>query len=261
MENPLTAAAAEQLLTGLPGFAGALIEARLSDGPTNASFRALRGNRRYVLRLDKPAAVELGLDRYAEQAVSETVAAAGIGPETVLADPERGVFLRRFLEGRSWRRPDLDEPEHLHRLAEVLGILHSLPPAGNAFEPAAAARRYADRLGSPQALALSKVVTDRQRQIGIHSPPARLCHNDLVCQNVVAGEKLWLIDWEYAGIGDPFFDLAVVIQHHGLTEDRASNFFTAYLGRKAGSGEKTRLGLQRQLYQALLQLWQLRTER
>ena len=68
-----------------------------------------------------------------------------------------------------------------------------------------------------------------------------------------------LIDWEYAGVGDPFFDLAVIVQHHGLDNPLARCLLENYLGRRASSGEAEHLSQQCDFYQCLLELWNLRT--
>jgi thiamine kinase-like enzyme len=87
-----------------------------------------------------------------------------------------------------------------------------------------------------------------------------LCHNDLVCENVVLaqGQGMLLIDWEYAGIGDPYFDLAVVVRHHELGEALAEYFHEAYLQREATERETGRLSRQCAFYACLLELWNLR---
>ena len=87
-----------------------------------------------------------------------------------------------------------------------------------------------------------------------------MCHNDLVAENMIdtPGRGLLLIDWEYAGMGDPFFDLAVVVRHHDLAQDLAKEFFEAYLQRAPSEAETERFGLQCDLYAALLDLWNLR---
>jgi thiamine kinase len=57
-----------------------------------------------------------------------------------------------------------------------------------------------------------------------------LCHNDVHHLNVVDDGRLWLIDWEYAGIGDPYFDLASVCSYHGFGEELRVALLRAYLG-------------------------------
>jgi thiamine kinase len=75
---------------------------------------------------------------------------------------------------------------------------------------------------------------------------------------VEGSEGLKLIDWEYAGLGDPWFDLALVIEHHGLSEQLESGFVQAYLRRPPRAAELQRLAGWRRFYAALLSLWQLR---
>ena len=58
-----------------------------------------------------------------------------------------------------------------------------------------------------------------------------LCHNDPVAQNIVRGPELRLIDWEFAAPGDPLFDLAVIVGHHGLGTEQARVLLAAARGR------------------------------
>ncbi|MFO0952449.1 MAG: phosphotransferase [Isosphaeraceae bacterium] len=59
-----------------------------------------------------------------------------------------------------------------------------------------------------------------------------LCHNDLLPSNVLDdGERVWLVDWEYAGIGHPLFDLAGISANCALTPDAEAEFLLAYRGR------------------------------
>jgi thiamine kinase-like enzyme len=246
----------DQALEAIPGFSGAKIFSQLSDGPTNASYRVEQGGEQYVLRLDKPQAASLGLDRANEKRVCEVVAAAGLAPPPLYFDPAAGICLRRFISGRSWHRSDLLMPGNLQRLAGVLQKLHSLPPAGNVFEPAVAARRYATQIGTAAAAAIAGRAQEIAAEIKTYSTAGCLCHNDLVCQNMLEGERLILIDWEYAGIGDPFFDLAVVVRHHGLDRSSASVLLEAWLGQPATERATRHLSLQCDFYSCLLQLWE-----
>ncbi|MEJ2383752.1 MAG: phosphotransferase, partial [Xanthomonadales bacterium] len=124
---------ARAVLAGIPGFEAAVVRAVLSDGPTNASYRVERGGAEFVLRVDKPAATELGLDRVAEQRVLEALTAAGWIEAPLYSNTADGVLLRRFVPGRTWTRADMTRPDSLARLAVRLRDLHALPPAGRRF--------------------------------------------------------------------------------------------------------------------------------
>lgn len=246
----------QTILASVPGFAEAEVVEQLADGPTNLSLRVEQGGQPYVLRVDKPEAARLGLNREAELSVIEAIANAGLGTAPVHFDADEGIYLRPHHAGRTWTRADLLNEDNLERLAALLRELHALPPAGSAFKPLLAAGRYARQLGTTEAGNLFGQVASAYALIE-PGPPA-LCHNDLVCQNILQGEKLSLIDWEYAGMGDPFFDLATVVQHHELEENPSRHLLAAYLQHQPGEKDLERLAKQRRFYAALLELWTLR---
>ncbi len=66
---------------------------------------------------------------------------------------------------------------------------------------------------------------------GAYTP--RPCHNDLLAANFIRGERLWIVDWEYAGMGDPAFDLANFAVNNGLDELGDRTLLDAYGGGDA----------------------------
>jgi aminoglycoside phosphotransferase (APT) family kinase protein len=240
----------------IPGLAGARVVSQLADGVASASWLVESGGERFVLRVDKPEAETLGLDRRAERDIQAAVARAGLTSAPLFHDLERGVSLRRHAPGRAWSAADLQHARNLERLGRSLRDLHALPPAGARFEPGAAARRYARQIASPEA----QRIADEANQLlaALRFEPWRecLCHNDLVADNIVDdGEQLLLIDWEYAGIGDQWFDLAVIVQHHELAPELQGILLHAYLGRAATDAESARLQAWCRFYRLLLELW------
>ena len=129
---------------------------------------------------------------------------------------------------------------------------------GDSFDAAAAAQRYVATIAPAidsadrELLGLCMEIADGQ------SLPISLCccHNDLVAANVIAGteSKPMLLDWEYACDNDPAFDLAVVIEHHGLRDDLAAHLLGTYCDGQDMIPPQ-RLAAQRRLYLALLWLW------
>jgi len=249
---------ASRALGAIPGMGGAKLLGRLSNGPTGTSFQAELNGELYVLRLDKPGAASLGLNRRNEYRVARRVADAGLAPEPTYADPGNGIYLRRFLPGRSWTVSDLRNTRNLERLAGLLDKLHGLTPEGDPYDPLAAARRYSVQIDSDESRTVLAQAERLMRNIGEDGSRQALCHNDLVCQNILEREPLTLIDWEYAGVGDPYFDLAVVVQHHELDAGLAIGFLDSYLGRRSESAEQEHLFMQCEFYACLLKLWNLR---
>jgi thiamine kinase len=247
---------ARALLAAIPGFSDARISERLPGGVASRSYRVERGEEYFVLRVDTPQARRLGLDRRSEQEVCEAIAKAGLGPSPLFSDADHGVCLRRFLPGRAWTPADLLRAENLQRLAGLLRRLHAVPSAGKAFDPLAHAVLYANQIATPKARDMLAAV-QRAHALIEPSVPA-LCHNDLLAQNVLESDTLMLIDWEFAGMGDAYFDLAVVTGHHELPELLVDEFLRAYLARPAVNADRQRLQRQQEFYRSLLELWTAR---
>ncbi len=249
---------AGEALRSITGFSTARIIEPLSDGPSNSSYRVRRGGEDFVLRLDKPATTELGLDRATEKQVCDTVAAAGLAPAPVWFDLERGLYLRHFQSGATWSVDQMHDKANLERLAGVFRQVHRLPAPAKQFEPAAAASRYARQLGGAEAQRLSQHAGQLWQELQGTRQPDCLSHNDPVHSNILESSRLMLIDWEYAAAGDAWFDLAVVVQHHDLQQPLRDHFLQCYLQRGLRAEDRQRLRLMADFYQLLLQLWKLR---
>ena len=189
------------------------------------TWRVAMGGKFAVLRQDEPGAARLGLNRLAEPAVLKAAAAAGLGPACLWADPARGLLLTDWLPGRAWTPADLQEPANLRRAAGLLRRLHATPLAGPVVDLAAAMDRYA------------RAATGATGATGVPGVPSEtgvcFCHNDPTPGNFIespAGE-LRLIDWEYAGLCHPGFDLAGLALGAGLSREQVTVLLTTYRGR------------------------------
>lgn len=249
----------ESALATIPGFSNARIGIQLADGPTNRTVLLDNFEHKYVLRVDKPLVEELHMDRHGEEEVSRMVASAGLAPEVVYYDHERGISLRSFVPGTNVLESDLHKPAFLKRLAVIFRKLHDLPNVAADFDPQAAIEGYASYLDTANARSLAEKGEELLRQTRQVQDRTCLCHNDALNHNILEPEKkIMLIDWEFAGMGDPYFDLAVIIQHHQLGEKMGGVFLNAYLKRKPEPAELDRLKINCEFYAVLLELWKLR---
>ncbi|MDX1459902.1 MAG: phosphotransferase [Xanthomonadales bacterium] len=247
-----------EALARIPGFAGAEPGIVLSDGVTSLTILVQHLQRRYVLRIDKPAAAELGLDRRAEEEILRLVAAGGLSPEPVYFNDRDGLFMRAFTPGTNWAFSELHNKKSLKRLAGVLRTLHTLPAVKRQFDPLAAVDRYAQQSGTDEAWRLASEALAMHSEI---PEPGQLClcHNDLVHHNILDHDGISLIDWEFAGMGDPMFDIAVLAEHHRIPDRLVDWLLRHYFERPATEAEKEHLLLQRAFYTKLEALWYLRT--
>ena len=125
----------KHLLDGIKQLRGADILEKLAGGPASDSWLLAAGDERFVARLDKPLARLFGLNRRAELEVLHSVSAAGIGPQVISADPDKGVLVTAYFPGNTWSLGDMHDPVKLGKLARTLRQLHSLPPRGPVFAP------------------------------------------------------------------------------------------------------------------------------
>lgn len=233
------------------------IGAMLAATPVSTTYRVTVDGRQAVLRVDGPGAAQLGLDRAAEVAVLGAVAAAGLGPACLASDLAAGTLLTTWLPGRPLTGADLRDPAHLVRAADLLSGLHALPATGPVLDLPVAVDRYA-RLAGAGAAELAEATRAALRDCRADGRETTcLCHNDPTPGNFIAGEdgRLWLIDWEYAALGDPAFDLAGLAE--GAALDRAADdvLLAAYFRRPATAPERGLHRRWRRLAGLLAALW------
>lgn len=214
---------------------------RIEGGLSNRAWRVDAGGEAWFVRLGHPGATQLGIDRASECVLLRAVSAAGLAPELVACEPEAGLLVTRFVHGRAWQAPDVAVQANLRRVAAQVRRLHSLPvPAGVAEVSYA---RQAQRLaaGPPEPTADERYLHARAGRafalIDGRRRPQALCHHDLHHLNLLDDGRLWLVDWEYGGRGDPLFDVAGFLALHELGPAQTAIFLEAYAGLAPADAE------------------------
>jgi thiamine kinase-like enzyme len=83
---------------------------------------------------------------------------------------------------------------------------------------------------APELKALLAAAAELQAAVG--PIDVAFCHNDLLAANFIdAGERLWLIDWDYAGFNSPLFDLANLCSNSDVAEADEAWLLEAYFER------------------------------
>ena len=243
-----------RVLHRVPELAGtALALTPLSGGITNRNFlvRVAGRDDRYVLRLAGNDTHLLGISREVEHAATVAAAGVGVGPEVTAFIRPEGYLLTRFIDGSPIPEGAAREPATLERVARSLRRIHDGPPIPGVFVPlriVEAYRALAAARGVPIPREYDRAASVARRiEFACLADPVELrpCHNDLLSANFIDdGERIRIVDWEYAGMGDPYFDLGNFSVNHGLTPEDDERLLAAYAGAVEPS-RLARLGLMR----------------
>lgn len=196
-----------------------------AQGYSNQSYLLTTDKERYFLRLFDPSSINRG----SEYQIQQLAHSVGIAPKPVAVDIDQGIMLSAFVQGTHTQTLT---PPQLAQLAQTLLRLHTLPPEG------ASTTFQVD----------TAIIQDFAYE------PA-LCHNDLNPHNI-----LWkhhtpiLIDWEYAGINDRYFDLAAVINEFGLKDTEKQRLLHLYCKESDGCNQE-KLDAYIRLYRDVCAQW------
>jgi thiamine kinase-like enzyme len=227
----------EDRIAALPCWNGAIEVSVLKGGLSNESFLVSDASGRHVVRFGTDYPFHQ-VDRARELMTARAAHEAGFAPKVEYAEP--GVMVSAFLDAKTFSANDVVTERE--RIAFMLRRFHKEMPrhvtgAGFMFWPFHVVRDYARTLeagGSRMIPELARYLVLAEELEAAQTPlPIVFAHNDLLPSNILDdGEKLWLIDFEYAGFSTAMFDLAGATSNAGLTPDQSEEFLTAYFGNR-----------------------------
>jgi thiamine kinase-like enzyme len=206
----------------------------LSGGITNHNFRVDVDGLSFVLRMGGADTNLLGIDRHIERAASERASEVGVGPQVERFVEPEGWLVTWFIEGRPISIEDVRRPETIRRIAAALRKFHGSAPIPGRFDAHAIVeeyRREAEERGVeiPTAYGAAHDVSERIRAAR-GSQDLVPCHNDLLNANFLDDGEIRILDWEYAGMGDRYFDLANLSVNHEFGSREDGVLLEAYFG-------------------------------
>lgn len=212
----------------------------LSGGLTNLNLKVSTPAGVCVARINRRDPALLGIDRAEESFNTRAAELAGVGAPYVDFRPDLGVLVIGFIEGRTFTDDDLRTPGQLGRFAQACRQLHAGPRFINDFDMftrQALYLRTCRERGFPIPDDYEAYEADFRRiqtALAINPVETVPCNNDLLAGNIVDdGQRLWLIDYEYSGNNDPFFELGNSWTECQLDDEHLAELVTAYVGHEA----------------------------
>ena len=230
---------ADKRIAALPCWQGKIAIEPLSGGMTNLNYKVSDASGAYVVRLGEDDALHL-ISRSNEVASCIAAHRAGVSPELIHHEP--GVLVVAFIDGKVFDEADVRIERNLSRIVNLLRRLHHEVPGhfgGIAvmFWVFQVLRHYHNLLeqgGSAhnkRLPELQRIAADLENAVG----PVEIVfgHNDLLPANFIDdGERIWLIDFDYAGFNSPLFDLSNLASNNELDETRERAMLAAYVARE-----------------------------
>jgi thiamine kinase-like enzyme len=207
----------------------------LPGGITNANYFIDLGDEQVVVRLSGEHTDLLGIDRRHERSANDLASSVGVAPEVLLFLEDEDVLVTRFLPGRPIPPEELRCEPMLSAVASTLRRLHGAGLIDTVFDPFAIVRTYhktASERGVKEPFDFDAAMSVLEEISAVRPFRATaFCHNDFLNGNFIFDGEVRVVDWEYAGMGDPFFDLANLSVNHGFDATADEGLLNGYFGR------------------------------
>ncbi|MGR3662495.1 MAG: phosphotransferase [Paracoccaceae bacterium] len=231
-------------------------------GLTNLVYRV--GD--YCLRMPGLGTEEY-INRADEKIATHAAVQAGVSPDVLYVDTATGIMVTRFIGDGVTLTPALFSTREgaVTRAGRALAKLHGsgvMFPAK--FDLFAMIDGYLSVLSS-KGVTLPKGYHDVmaeavqvRAELAKHPAQAVACHCDPLCENFVdTGSRVWIIDWEYAGMNDPMWDLGDLSVEGGFTDQQDEALLNAYFGGEPDAAHRGRMVMYKAMSDLFWTLWGL----
>jgi len=236
----------QSILQRVPGFASQdnLTITELTGGITNKNYKITTSEgESFVLRLGGNETIFLGIDRHVEYECSRLAAQIGVAPEPIAFLAPEGYILARFISGKPMSAAEIGNQENITRVVASMKLYHSINKFPGLFSPFRIAEEYVKtafelKVKLPENIdwILNKASEIEKAMYANETLTLRPCHNDLLNGNFIDdGTRIRILDWEYAGMGDIFFDLGNFAIQHDFNDEQDEILLQAYFGNPTDS--------------------------
>ncbi|MFN8388016.1 MAG: choline/ethanolamine kinase family protein [Anaerolineales bacterium] len=215
----------------------------LTGGITNKNYKITANGESFVLRMGGNETKYLGIDRAVEYECSRLASQIGVAPDPVAFLAPEGFILARFISGKGMSADEIGTEENIKRVLESMKAYHALQKFPGFFSPFRVAEEYRKTAESFNVQLPAKMdwylekSNEIEKAMYSRQPlTLRPCHNDLLNGNFIDdGTRIRILDWEYAGMGDIFFDLGNFAVQHEFTVEQDAILLKTYFGNPTDS--------------------------
>ena len=213
----------------------------LSGGITNHNYLCRVDGKKYVLRVPGTG-TDIFIDRETERRNAVASSKAGVSPEVLWVVEPEGAMVIPFVEGEVMHRKLIaDDDARVVGIVEAIRQVHRSAVFDSDSDVFRMIRRYIRMAEDVKAFfphdfqwmlaTLERIETAMERD----KPAPAACHNDLLSENFIvdATGKVWVLDWEYGGMNDPYFDLGDFAVEHPLSREQLQLVIRTYCGEDA----------------------------
>jgi thiamine kinase-like enzyme len=218
----------------------------LPDGITNDNYKLILSDRALALRINNPKSMTIGIDRDRELLIHQLLIDLELAPNIVFSDEKHQFRICEWLEGTVWTKATFQNKLTIRSLVKLIKTIHQQPTDNiPSIDLASKLRLYQKQIHNTyegitllepevteQAIALLEVLEPQL--------PACLCHNDLLAANIITTkEQTFIIDYEYAGLNSPLFELAVFAQGNQFSSQQKQYLLECYFDKPTDEHKET----------------------
>ena len=202
----------------------------VQSGVVNRVFKLSDGESHYAVKLTS-SALPPGVNLSDQFRLQRLLAQQGIAPMPVHIDEQHGIWVEQWIDSSTSLVPRQSDTD-VALIARTLATIHRLPIAGKKLDLVSLWKQHLTLINEQNKTCMSQLMAtfdDLQPQVEeIQSRDICLCHHDLSIGHIVQDNPLVIVDWEYAAVGNRFFDLASCVAINQLTQHQTAALCATY---------------------------------
>lgn len=233
-------------------------------GMTNKNYKVMIDDQNYVLRVPGNGTEKM-ISRVDEIKNAAFAHEIGVDADLIYFNEQTGIKISKFIEDAQTLSPEgAKKPYVMQKICQLLNRLHQcgreMENEFNIYEKIESYEQLLNELKGEyyddyqsvkqQVLQLKELMDDLEIKL---AP----CHNDTLAENFIKDkqDQYYLIDWEYAGMNDPMWDVAAHCLENGFNSDEEELFLKTYFKQEPKEAYKTRVLINKIYQDFLWSLW------